>query len=145
LSGATTGYAWQDSLGTNLFDVPDVGPANIVNGFAAGDDCVVTGTLSATDLIATSDARLKEDIAPIQHALDKVRVLIAASWKWREKGTAGAGVIAQEVHKVFPIGVSVADDADGTLSVHPMALIGLLVAAVQELEERVERLEKRGR
>lgn len=141
LAGINTSILFQDNTGADIGSIPNAGPWNIEHGFAANADCVVVGTVTATDVIVTSDARLKDDIEPIRHALDKVRALYPAMWKWKEGGEPGAGVIAQALHKVFPVATT--EGADGMLSVHPTALIGLLVAAMQELDERVTRLEKR--
>ena len=146
LSDAAGVYAFNNSVGVSLFDVPSTGPVNIANGvhLDAASDC--TGSFSANGIIDTSDERLKTDIEPIQHALDKLHAIHGVTYRWNEDTdtTRLAGVLAQHVQRVLPEAVSVrADDVleGGRLGVHPMGLIGLLVAAVQELEERVARLE----
>ena len=49
-----------------------------------------------------------------------------------------AGVIAQQVEEVLP--EAIREDVDGYLTVSPAALIGLLIAAVNELRAEVEAL-----
>ena len=55
----------------------------------------VNGTLTANEVTATSDERLKSDIETIDNALDKVMNMRGVSYtKQAEKGV---GVIAQEI------------------------------------------------
>ena len=51
-------------------------------------------------------------------------------FRWKSTGTPSAGVLAQEVQDVFP--EAVREQKDGMLSVDPLALIGLLFAALGE-------------
>jgi hypothetical protein len=75
--------------------------------------------------------------------LARVRELRGVTWDWKDTGTRGMGVIAQDVQKVFPDAVT-ADDA-GYLRVDYHGLVGALVEAVKELADRVEELERRDR
>jgi hypothetical protein len=69
------------------------------------------------------------------------------SWRWRDdapaetKELAGMGVIAQEVEEVFP--ELVVTGPDGIKRVDYRGLIGPVVEAIKELDERVRALEQR--
>ena len=75
--------------------------------------------------------------------LDRVRRLRGVTWDWKDTGTRGMGVIAQDVEKVFPDAVTTGED--GYLRVDYHGLVGALVEAVKELADRVEELERRDR
>ncbi|MBI3322170.1 MAG: tail fiber domain-containing protein [Candidatus Omnitrophica bacterium] len=118
------------------------------------------GNLSANDIFlrasnrwlsAPSDVRLKDGIATIPNALDRVVQLRGVNFRWKEprKGESGVrmGVIAQEVEPVFPELVSVSPD--GVRYVAYPEMSGALIEAIKELKaqndalaERVEALEE---
>ena len=81
-----------------------------------------------------SDENLKENIEPIDGALEKVNLINGVTWDWKEGG-ADAGVIAQEVEKVLPEAVF---ENNGVKMVNYGALIGLQMAAINELQEKLE-------
>ena len=56
----------------------------------------------ATEFDALSDIRLKENISPIDNALNKLVGITGVSYTWKDSGEATIGVIAQDVHAVFP-------------------------------------------
>jgi hypothetical protein len=91
-----------------------------------------------------SDERLKENIRPIDSALDKVASLRGVSFKWRDKeghdDRAHLGVIAQEVEEVFPEVVFTAEDEQGTKAVDYNGLIAPLIEAVKALKIENEEL-----
>lgn len=103
------------------------------------------GVLSAGDVYIRSDARLKSNYEDIVNPLDIVaglkgyiydkRVTAKADYSVRE-----AGLIAQDVEKVFPIAVR--QDSQGTKTVTTYGLIAVLVEAVNAL--RAELAELRG-
>jgi len=79
-------------------------------------------------------------------AIDRIRRLRGVTWEWRDdvppevKERPGAGVIAQDVQKVFPDLVE-NDPARGHLRVDYAGLIAPLVEAVKELDDRLQEVE----
>jgi len=100
----------------------------------------VSGSITATgDITAYSDARLKTDIETITGALDRVRKLRGVTFSRRETGNRGVGLIAQELAPIVPEAVMTHED--GLLSVAYGNLVGVLIEAVKDLADKVERLE----
>ena len=108
----------------------------LVNG-----DLNVTGDITA---FYTSDQRLKDNIAPISNALDKVLSISGNTFDWnKESGKEGteAGVIAQEVLEVLPEVVTTRDN--GYLAVHYDKIVPLLIEAIKELSGKVDELQQK--
>lgn len=91
------------------------------------------------DITAYSDASLKTEVATISNALDLVNSLRGVSFTRIDSGTRGIGVIAQELAAIVPEAVQA--NVDGLLSVAYGNLVGVLIEAVKELANKVERLE----
>jgi hypothetical protein len=100
----------------------------------------VTTTLSATAYNTSSDYRLKEFIAPMTGALDKVALLKPVTYKWKVDGSDGQGFIAHELAEVVPDCVSGEKDAVDTdgkpeyQGIDVSFLVATLTAAIQELK-----------
>ncbi len=102
----------------------------------------VSGPITATgDITAYSDERLKTDIETITGALDRVRKLRGVTFTRCDTGSRGIGLIAQELAPILPEAVMTHED--GLLSVAYGNLVGVLIEAVKELADKVERLEAR--
>ena len=113
-----------------------------------------TGEIRATNDITayySSDERLKENIIELDNALDKVNNLRGVSFDWKtlsdeEKTTIHSheghdiGVIAQEVKEQYPELVEERDN--GYLAVDYKKLTAVLIQAVKELSEKVDKLNK---
>lgn len=100
----------------------------------------VSGSITATgDITAYSDARLKTDIETITGALDRVRKLRGVTFSRRDTGNRGVGLIAQELAAIVPEAVMTHED--GLLSVAYGNLVGVLIEAVKDLADKVDRLE----
>ena len=95
-----------------------------------------SGTISAGEVTATSDERLKSDIETIDDALYKVMNMRGVSYtKQAEKGI---GVIAQEVEKVLPEVVT-----DGEYkSVAYGNIVGVLIEAIKDLKKELDELKQ---
>jgi hypothetical protein len=95
--------------------------------------------------VVGSDERLKEDIADVPNALDRLQGVRPRSYYLRadeaRQRRRHYGVVAQELVEVLPELVS--EGQDGTLAVAYEELIPLLVGAVKELSARVTALEAR--
>jgi hypothetical protein len=99
------------------------------------------GSFTATgNVTAYSDERIKENIEVIPDALDKVNSLQGYTFDRTDIDLPRqTGVIAQEVEKVLPEAVST--DPTGIKSVAYGNMVGLLIEAIKELTERLERVE----
>lgn len=93
---------------------------------------------AAANITAYSDERKKDNIKVIPDALAKVESVRGVTFTRKEDGTAGIGVIAQEIQKIAPEAIVVHED--GMLSVAYGNLVGLLIEAVKELSGQVKEL-----
>ena len=108
-----------------------------------------TSFVCAGDVVAygsPSDISLKENIQPINNALDKVSKLKGITFDWKESDSLlkikeDIGFIAQDVQKVLPD--LVRENDDGKLSLRDKGIIPVLVEAIKELEARVKELENK--
>jgi hypothetical protein len=102
---------------------------------------VVTGTVTASDVIATtSDARTKHDIVTIDSALDKVMKLRGVYYSRNADDQRRVGVIAQEMEAVLPEVVFTDSSEDKNKSVSYGNIVGLLIEAIKEQQEMIEKL-----
>ena len=128
------------------------------NGLAIGtfntSGLSVTGQIWATDNITaynTSDIKLKEIIKNLTNALTKVKQINGVEYDWTNEyieeqgGEDGyfvrkhdVGVIAQEVEIILP--EVVATRKDGTKAVKYEKIVPLLIEAIKELSDEIERL-----
>ena len=96
-----------------------------------------------------SDERLKDNIKVVDSALDKVKELKGVTFTRKQDGVKSAGVIAQDVEKVLPEAVKHkalplhTGDDELFKTVQYDALHALLIEAVKELSEKVEKLENK--
>jgi hypothetical protein len=136
-STATSGVAMQLQRRTTTGSVAGF----FYNGTQVGS-IDVTG--SATSYVTSSDYRLKENIAPMTGALDKVQSLKPVTYTWKADGSDGQGFIAHELQAVVPecvTGEKDAVDEDGNIKpqgIDTSFLVATLTAAIQELNAKVE-------
>lgn len=144
-STATTANALNTS---NNYQVNSLGVGTAGSG--------TTGEIRATNNVTayySSDARLKENVQPIENALDIVSAVGGKTFDWTDAyieehgGEDGYfvtksdfGVIAQDVQAVFPLAVRTR--GDGTLAVDYEKLVAVAFAAIAELKAEVEALKK---
>jgi hypothetical protein len=106
----------------------------------------ITASGSATQYNTSSDYRLKENVAPMTGALEKVAALNPVTYTWKNDGSVGQGFIAHELQAVVPEAVTGEKDAvygDGKpqyQGVDTSFLVATLVAAIQELKAEVDAL-----
>ena len=93
----------------------------------------------ANNFFSTSDQNLKENIRPIEHAVNTVIELRGVRFNWKGSSIDQLGMIAQEVQMVLPEIVS----DGGTKSVNYAVVVSVLIEAVKELNERIRILENK--
>jgi hypothetical protein len=101
---------------------------------------------STGDVVAyySSDERLKDNVKPIENALEKLQKIRGVEFDWNDKQDVyeghDTGVIAQEVQKVLPEVVT--EREDGYLAVKYEKMIGLLVESIKDLKTEVDDLKQ---
>ena len=101
---------------------------------------------STGDIVAyySSDERLKDNVKPIENALEKLQKIRGVEFDWNDKQDVyeghDTGVIAQEVQKVLPEVVT--EREDGMLAVKYEKMIGLLVESIKDLKTEVDDLKQ---
>jgi hypothetical protein len=102
---------------------------------------IFTGIQTASNFtLASSDKKLKTAIKVIPNALQKLSNVPGVTFERIDyENDKQAGIIAQDLQAVLPEGVV---EVEGILRVNPMAVVGLLVAAVNELKKEVDELKK---
>jgi len=104
---------------------------------------------AANDVVAysTSDKRLKENIKPLENALEKINQIRGVEFDWKKlnkeerkviHGNEGhdVGVIAQEIESVLP--EIVTERKSGYKAVKYEKIVPLLIEAVKELSNRIK-------
>tara|TARA_R110002096_G_scaffold15735_1_gene54262 strand:- start:210 stop:1151 length:942 start_codon:yes stop_codon:yes gene_type:complete len=96
---------------------------------------------------APSDERLKKDIKPIEGSLEKVMSMKPVEFEWRDgydefhKAIGkDIGFVAQQIEPIEPLLVG---ERNEFLTLEYAKFAPLLVGAIQELKEEIERLKKR--
>ena len=93
--------------------------------------------------VATSDARLKTNVAPLRYGLEEVMKLRPVEFDWADPVVYGSGrdcgLIAQDVATVIPEIVAMRG-ADDVHTLDYVKLIPVLVRSIQELKAEVDRL-----
>ena len=106
------------------------------------------GNLVASgNVTAYSDIRLKKDIVTIDSPIEKIKQMRGVYYKEIETDRPRTGVIAQEIEKVLPEVVIDNEKTDpetgettSTKSVDYGNMVGLLIEAIKEQQDEIERL-----
>ena len=103
--------------------------------FTCAGDIVAFGT--------PSDKRLKENIKPIESALEKAMKLQGVTFDWKKSNSElnikeDIGFIAQDIQKVVP--ELVRENENGMLSMRHQGIAPILLEAIKELKAEIEEL-----
>jgi len=146
-TGATSGegIAHTISIGQAVATSSNVQFNSLGIGMAAS---ATAGRIDATnDIVAysSSDIRFKENITPIENALDKISKISGNTYDWKEEnkiehGYEGndVGVIAQEIEAVLPQLVQTREN--GYKAVKYDKLVALLIEGIKEQQTQIHSL-----
>jgi len=96
------------------------------------------------DIVAaeTSDKRFKDNIKPIENAVDKIEKIGGYEFDWNDKQELyeghDVGVIAQEIEEVLPEVVETRED--GYKAVNYKKIVPLLIQAIKEQQKQIDEL-----
>ena len=106
---------------------------------------IVTGKFRQHAGITTgSDRKLKENIEPTPvNALDKINALNLVAFDYiKDKTHEEIGLIAQEVLNIIPGSVEKYEGEDNHLTINYSKFVPYLIKAIQELNQKIEKMEK---
>lgn len=102
----------------------------------------------------TSDARVKEDVRDLEVGLTQLRRVRPVRYRYNGRagtraGLPGVGILGQEIEQIFPetiekvpAAANSANEIDDLRIFNPSALTFVLINAVKELADKVEKLEQ---
>jgi hypothetical protein len=103
----------------------------------------ITGNLFVGTLTESSSATLKENITPINGALDLILQLNGVIYDRKDGSRKNeAGLIAEEVNKILPNLIST-DDQGIPIGIQYTKLTAYLIEAVKSLKAEIDQLKKR--
>ena len=118
---------------------------NLTIGTLAGAAGAVYADANGKLNLSSSDARLKDNIAPLTACLSKTLALNPVSFQWRDQASMGAktniGFIAQDMEAVVP--EIVGHTVEGMKTLDYAKLVALLTGAIQEQQALIEQLNLR--
>ncbi len=102
-----------------------------------------TQVCSSTGCTSPSDARLKEDIEPLQNSLENILKLQGVNYHWKNQSQFGkqnqVGLIAQEVEAIYPETVKT-DSESGFKSIAYDHLVAPVIESIKSIYEQITAL-----
>ena len=99
----------------------------------------VSGQLTAATLVETSSITLKENINPIDNALELVMQLMGVTYDRKDNKEHEAGLIAEQVYKIIPDLVSL-DDNGKPHGIKYTKLGAYLIEAIKTIKADIDQL-----
>ena len=139
-------FSITDDLTGDLFTVSDISGIPILSVNSLGVVTVDDTLLVTGDVIAyhASDKRLKDNIKPIENAIDKVKMIGGYEFDWNKLSKNeghDVGVIAQEIEEVLP--ELVGTRGDGYKGVKYEKLTSLLIEAIKDQQIQIDELKSK--
>jgi len=131
-SFSTSNPAFVIGNGTDFSNLSDAFKVMFNGDTTVSNDLTVSG-----DVVISSDARLKSNIVSLGSTLPKLLQIDGKSYEM--KGKQKIGVLAQEIQEVFPELVS--EDDNEMLAVNYQGLVPILINALKEQNDKINRLE----
>ena len=142
IDGTAIGAASRSSVACTTLDAN----GNVTLGDASSDTVTINGTvgnftagtITGTEFIATSDARLKTNIQGVTNAMDVINSIQGVEYELTENGQHSMGVLAQDLIEVAPALVKTREN--GNYAVNYSGLSAFFVEAIKEQQAQIEDL-----
>jgi hypothetical protein len=140
---------------TNTFEAITINPMGGNVGIGRRDPIFkldVNGTVAGTGAYSSnSDTRLKQDILPIENALNKILMLNGVTYNWNKEFDPDInlddrnhiGLLAQDVEKIIPQAVYTDNSKNQLKSMTYTELIPVLIEAIKEQQTQINELKNK--
>lgn len=99
----------------------------------------ISGQITATTIVETSSIAFKENINPIENALDVIMQLVGVTYDRKDNKEHEAGLIAEHVYKIAPDLVSL-DSQGKPYGIKYTKLGAYLLESIKELKKELEEI-----
>ena len=99
----------------------------------------VSGQITAATIVETSSIAFKENVEPIDNALDKIMQLVGVTYDRKDNSEHEAGLIAEDVYKILPDLVSL-DESGNPHGIKYTKLGAYLIESIKSLKAEIDRL-----
>lgn len=140
-SGGAGGGLWSQGAGDKIYYNSGASPMVGIGTTAPTAELHVVGDINLTGGINDiSDIRLKENIAPVEGALEQIMQLEAIAFTMKDDPGARIeyGFSAQQMLEIYPALVRTADDEMNTLSLNYIGLIAPMTRAMQQQQAQIQ-------
>jgi len=132
--------SFTQSTGTHSISSSTVSTTTGSGALTIGGGLGVAGQVTAATVVETSSIAFKENVMPIDNALDSILQLVGVTYD-RKDGSRihEAGLIAEEVNKILP-GLVSKDDNGNPYGIQYTKITAYLVEAVKTLKQELDQL-----
>ncbi len=120
-----------------------VGDCSATHAITLPDSSRPDGQIKANAFLSYSSIRFKEDVEPLNSALDTINKLQGVSYSWKDTGKKDYGFIAEEVGKVIPEIVEWSQDPEYANTMDYTKIISFLVEGAKAQDKKITILEKK--
>ena len=114
----------------------------ISHGITLPNNSGVSGKVKANSYTTYSSARYKNNIQPIQNALDTLCSIEGVTYRWKNNNLEDVGFVAEDVGKVMPQIVEWEADGISAQSMDYTRIVPVLVEAVKEQQGQIRNQKK---
>ena len=101
----------------------------------------VSGQLTAVTIVETSSIAFKENVLPIENALDLISQLVGVTYDRKDHVRHEAGLIAEEVYKIVPTLVSL-DENGNPYGIQYTKITAYLIESIKTLKNEIAKLKE---
>lgn len=101
----------------------------------------VSGQLTAATIVETSSIAFKENVLPIENALDLISQLVGVTYDRKDHVRHEAGLIAEEVYKIVPTLVSL-DENGNPYGIQYTKITAYLIESIKTLKNEIAKLKE---
>jgi hypothetical protein len=120
-----------------------VSGAGVTHGITLPDTSAPEGQVKANAFVSYSSIRFKENVEPINSAVETISKLKGVSYNWIDTGKKDFGFIAEEVGKVLPEIVEWSQDPEYANTMDYTRIISFLVEAVKEQQKKIDNMSEK--
>lgn len=133
----TTSFSGQITITSSIPSTSTTTGSLVVTGGVG-----VSGRLTVSSLVETSSIALKENVNPLENALESILNLQGVTYNRKDTGILESGLIAEEVNKILP-NLVIKDEEGNIHGLQYTKLVAYLVESIKDLQSQINNLKEK--